>query len=122
MLMLRAKKLPGISPRAWEHPTDKAALSVLKQIKGLDELVKMLLGGTTERSIRLLHVANCVKVTSTQFPRIKVLLDRVVDVMDWPYTPEVFVAQQPLLQCRRVRGEDPFHRPEQRAPEIPERG
>jgi Zn-dependent protease with chaperone function len=108
MLMLRAKKLPGISPRAWEHPTDKAALSVLKQIKGLDELVKMLLGGTTERSIRLLHVANCVKVTSTQFPRIKVLLDRVVDVMDWPYTPEVFVANSPFFNAGAFGVKTPF--------------
>jgi Zn-dependent protease with chaperone function len=108
MLMLRAKKLPGISPRAWEHPTDKAALGALKKLKGLDELLKMLLGGTTERSIRLLHVANCVKVTPTQFHRVKVLLDRVVDIMDWPDTPEVFVANSPFFNAGVYGVRDPF--------------
>ncbi len=99
MLVSRAKKLTGISPRAWEHPADKAALSTLRQMKGLDELVKMLVGGTTDRSIRLLHVSCCVKVTPTQFHRVKVLLDRAVDILDWPTTPDVFVANNPFFNA-----------------------
>jgi hypothetical protein len=61
MFVQHTKKLYGISPRAWEHEADKAALSALRKLAGLDELLKMLLGGTMERSIRLLYVSSCVK-------------------------------------------------------------
>jgi Zn-dependent protease with chaperone function len=108
MLTQRAKKLTGISSRAWEHPADRAALSALRQVKGLDELVTMLMGGTTERSIRLLHVSCCVKVTPTQFHRVKVLLDKVIDVMDWPTTPDVFVANNPFFNAGVYGVRTPF--------------
>ena len=108
MLAQRAKKLTGISSRAWEHPADKAALSALKQVKGLDELMKMLLGGTTERSIRLLHVSCCVKVTPTQFHRVKVLLDKIIEIMDWPTTPDVFVTNNPFFSAGVYGVKTPF--------------
>jgi len=108
MLAQRARKLSGISPSAWEHPADKAALSALQQVKGLDELLKMLFGGTMERSIRLLHISCCVKVTQTQFHRVKVLLDRVIDVMDWPTTPDVFIANNPFFNAGAIGVRAPF--------------
>ncbi len=108
MLAQRARKLSGISPSAWEHPADKAALSALKQVKGLDELLKMLFGGTMERSIRLLHISCCVKVTQAQFHRVKVLLDRVIDVMDWPTTPDVFIANNPFFNAGAIGVRAPF--------------
>jgi Zn-dependent protease with chaperone function len=108
MLMQRARKLTGISPRSWEHPADRAALSVLERTGGLDEIIAMIVGGTTERSIRLLHVSGSVKVTHGQFPRIKQLLDRVVDVMDWPYTPDVFVTNSPFFNAGVVGVKEPF--------------
>jgi Zn-dependent protease with chaperone function len=108
MLAQRAKKLTGISSRAWEHPADKAALGALKQLKGLHELITMLMGGTTEKSIRLLHVSCCVKVTATQFHRVKVLLDKAVDIMDWPAIPEVFVANNPFFNAGVYGVKSPF--------------
>jgi Zn-dependent protease with chaperone function len=108
MLMHRAKKLPGISPSSWEHPADKAALSMLKRIAGLDELVKMFVGGTTERAIRLLHIAGSVKVTENQFTRVKNALDRVVDILDWPVAPTVFVANNPFFNAGVYGVREPF--------------
>jgi len=99
MLMHRARKLPGISPASWEHPADRAALGLLRRVPGLDEMVKMLVGGTTERGIRLLHVSCSVKVTDTQFPRVKHLLDRVVDILDWSPVPAAFVSNSPFFNA-----------------------
>ena len=106
--MHRAKKLPGISPSSWEHPADKAALSMLKRVPGLDELVKMFVGGTTERAIRLLHIAGSVKVTENQFTRVKNTLDRVVDILDWPAVPTVFVANNPFFNAGVYGVREPF--------------
>lgn len=108
MLMHRAKKLPGISPSSWEHPADKAALGVLRRTVGLDEVVKMLVGGTTERAIRLLHVSSSVKVTENQFTRVKNVLDRVIDILDWPSAPSVFVANNPFLNAGVYGVREPF--------------
>jgi Zn-dependent protease with chaperone function len=106
--MHRVRKLPGISPSSWEHPADKAALSMLKRIAGLDELVKMFVGGTTERAIRLLHVAGSVKVTENQFSRVKNILDRVVDTLDWPAAPTVFVSNNPFFNAGAYGVREPF--------------
>ncbi len=108
MLAQRARKLVGISPRAWEHPADRAALQALHQLSGFDQLLKTLVGGTTERSIRLLHLSSCVKVTPSQFHRVRVLLERVVDVMDWPDLPDVFVANNPFFNAGVYGVSTPF--------------
>jgi Zn-dependent protease with chaperone function len=107
-LMHRAKKLPGISPSSWEHPADKAALGVLRRTGGLEEIVKMLVGGTTERAIRLLHVSSAVKVTDNQFSRVKHILDRVIDILDWPSAPAVFVSNNPFFNAGVYGVREPF--------------
>jgi Zn-dependent protease with chaperone function len=106
--MHRARKLSGISPTSWEHPADKAALGVLRRTVGLDELVKMLVGGTTERAIRLLHVSGSVKVTENQFPRVKHILTRVIDILDWPSEPTVFVTNNPFFNAGVYGVREPF--------------
>lgn len=106
--MHRAKKLQGISPASWEHPADRAALGVLRRTPGLDEVVKMLVGGTTERAIRLLHVSSSVKVTDSQFPRVKHILDRVLDVLDWPSAPSAFVTNNPFFNAGVYGVKEPF--------------
>ena len=100
--------MAGISPTAWEHPADKAALALLRRTGGLGDLVGMLVGGTTERSIRLIHVANSVKVTPTQFPRVKHMVDRGADILDAPSTPDVFVANSPFFNAGAYGVKEPF--------------
>ena len=106
--MKSPRKLPGVSPRSWEHPADRAALGVLERTGGLQEVIRMIVGGTTERSLRLLHVGGTVKVTATQFPKVKQMLDQVVDVMDWPTTPDVFVANNPFFNAGVLGVKEPF--------------
>jgi hypothetical protein len=43
----------NISPQAWEHPADKAALNALKQLKGFDQLFKYYISVTNEREEKL---------------------------------------------------------------------
>jgi hypothetical protein len=83
-------------------------MSVLKQAGGLEELIKMIVGGTTEKGIRLLHVSGAVKVTENQFPKVKQCLGRVVDVMDWPSTPDVFVTNNPFFNAGVIGVREPF--------------
>lgn len=108
MLAIRAKKLYDIDPRTWEHPADRAALAALRQIKGFDEVSKFIFGQTTERAIKLLHISSAIRVTQNQFPRIHAMVDRVVDVFDWPYRPDVFVTQSPFFNAGVYGVKEPF--------------
>ncbi|MFT7625435.1 MAG: hypothetical protein ACI9WU_004626, partial [Myxococcota bacterium] len=51
------RRFPGISARAWEHPTDRAATVALRKLPGLDTLIRKFVGFVGERSLRLLTLA-----------------------------------------------------------------
>jgi Zn-dependent protease with chaperone function len=105
---MNGKKLISISPRNWEHPSDKLALTALKKIGGLDELVKRIVGATTERSLRLMHLASAVKTTDTQFHRVHSSMTKACEILDAPRRPEVFVTQSPFFNASVLGAEDPF--------------
>ena len=107
MLIKRIKKLYGIDPASWEHPADKAALSALKQLKGLDELVKLLVSATTERSLKLMVLSSSVKVSQNQYPKLHNILNNIVDTFDWPYTPGLFVTQSPFWNAGTMGVKEP---------------
>jgi len=74
--------LDQISSRAWEHPADRAALNSLKKVPGLNKLLSMLFGATSERSLRLMYLASAVRVSDKQFLRVKLLFDEVCKTFD----------------------------------------
>ncbi len=108
MLAKRMRKLYDIDPKSWEHPADKAALSALKQLKGLDELIKMLVSATTERSMELMHLGSSMKVSANQYPRLNRMLDEIVDTFDWPYKPTMFITQSPFFNAHTFGVKKPF--------------
>jgi Zn-dependent protease with chaperone function len=108
MLAKRIRKLYGIDPKSWEHPADKAALSTLKQLKGLDELIKLLVSATTERSMELMHLGSSMKVSPNQYPRLNRILEEIVDTFEWPYTPTMFITQSPFFNAHTFGVKKPF--------------
>ncbi|TVQ21052.1 MAG: M48 family peptidase [Spirochaetaceae bacterium] len=102
------KPLPNISPRAWEHPADRAALTALKQVPGLDDVIRFFLGLTGEKSIRLLFLASAVRVGPAQFPRLDELLTEACRVLDVSDRPELYVTQNPMLNAGAVGVQKPF--------------
>jgi Zn-dependent protease with chaperone function len=108
MLVPYGKKLHAIDPKSWEHPADKAALAALRAVPGLDDIIKFVFGMTSERAIRLLHIASAARVTGEQYPRVFRMLERIVDVFDWPYRPDVFVAQSPFFNAGVYGVDQPF--------------
>jgi Zn-dependent protease with chaperone function len=104
----RRKKLPGISSRAWEHPADRATLAALKKVPGLDAVLQKFVGATTEKSLRLITLASAVRVTDRQFPKVNKLFKEACGILDVPYTPELFVSQNPFLNARAIGVDKPF--------------
>jgi Zn-dependent protease with chaperone function len=105
---MKKTKLKKISPINWEHPADKTALNVLRKLKGFDELVKKVIGVTTEKALRLIHLASSVKVSKTQFARVNFALETACEVFDCPDKPEVYIAQSPFLNAAVLGANHPF--------------
>src|SRR5204862_7590218 len=49
---VEAWKLEGISPRAYQHPADRAASAALSQVPYLDQVVRKLVALGYERALR----------------------------------------------------------------------
>ncbi|AFG36363.1 M48 family metallopeptidase [Spirochaeta africana] len=102
------KILKNISPNAWEHPADRAAMAALKQLPVLEDVIKTLFGGTSERSLRYLFLASAVRSSPTQFERVHRLTTEACNILDAPQVPEVFIAQNPTYNAMAVGFRTPF--------------
>ena len=81
--------LTQISPLAWEHPADRAALNTLRASPAIDDILKKIYGFFGERGVRLLFQANAVRTGPKQFVRLERMLDEVCATLDWPTRPGV---------------------------------
>lgn len=100
--------LTQIAPVAWEHPADRAALQTLRAIPGLDELVRKVMGFLGERGVRQLFTADSVRVNERQRPKLHALYNEVLETLDWPERPDLFVTQTPFVNAMAVGFEKPF--------------
>ena len=101
-------RLAEISPRAYEHPADRAALTALRKVRGFDQMLRWLSGLFAGRTPRLLALASTVRVDGRQFPDIHRLVQDGASVLDLPEVPETFVSSDPFPNARTVGIEHPF--------------
>jgi Zn-dependent protease with chaperone function len=104
----KRKRLPEISSRAWDHPADRATVSALKKVPGLDMILQKFVGSTTEKSLRLITLASAVRVTERQFPKLNRIFGEACNTLDVSVRPELYVSQNPFLNARAVGVDNPF--------------
>jgi Zn-dependent protease with chaperone function len=102
------KYLTDISSKTWEHPADRAALNALRQIPGVDQLLKVLIGATTEKSYRLFMLASTVRTSEKQFPKIHKIFLEACARLDLRKIPELYISQSPFLNAGAIGVNNPF--------------
>lgn len=100
--------LTDISSLTWEHPADRAALNTLRAIPGFQQVVNKIASVFGERGVRHLFTANAVRVGPTQRPDLDALWTEVLQTMDWPTRPQLYVTQTPNVNAGAVGFGDPF--------------
>lgn len=100
--------LEQISPLAWEHPADRAALNTLRAIPAVDDILKRIYGFFGERGVRLVFQANAVRTGPRQFARLDRMMDEVCTTLDWQERPQLFVSQSPEANAGAFGMEHPF--------------
>src|SRR5919205_720670 len=92
-------QLEGISPRAFQHPADRAATAALKQVPYLDRVVRRLIELGYERAMRQAMLGSAVRLGQEQLPRIWVLEREVFHVLDLEDVPDLYLTQFPVANA-----------------------
>jgi Zn-dependent protease with chaperone function len=82
-----------ISPKAYEHPSDRAATAALKSIPLVEALVRKLIEWQYEKAIRQVILGNAIKVGKHQLPDLWTAHQHVCRVLDMPSEYPVYVAR-----------------------------
>src|SRR3954470_19290811 len=92
-------QLEGISPRAFQHPADRAATAALNQVPYLDRVVRRLIELGYERAMRQAMLGSAVRLGQDQLPRIWVLEREVFHVLDLDDVPDLYLTQFPIANA-----------------------
>ncbi|MGC8711701.1 MAG: M48 family metallopeptidase [Leptodesmis sp.] len=104
-------KTPLIGLRAdhFRHPLDLEATANLKQLPGLDVMIRNLLGPLAEQFFYLENIASSVLVGKQQLPDLHNLLLDACQILDLE-PPQLYVRQHPVPNAYTfaMRGKQPF--------------
>ena len=103
-----AFRLEGLSPRAYQHPADRAATAALAAIPKLDEVVGKLVELGYERALRQAYMGSAVRLGERQLPRVWTLHRQVLTALDLEPVPALYVTQYPLANALTFGTADPI--------------
>src|SRR3954467_2958773 len=104
----KAYKLPGISPRAYQHPADRAATAALQRVPYLDDVVRRLIALGYERALRAASLGSSVRLGQEQLPGIWVLHRECFHTLDLEPVPDLYMTQFPLANAATIGSERPI--------------
>lgn len=101
--------LLGLKSDHFRHPLDREATQALKQLPGMDLLVRNLLGPIAEQFFYLENIASSVLVGEKQLPHLHQLLLEACQILDLE-PPQLYVRQHPVPNAYTfaMRGRQPF--------------
>lgn len=92
-------RLPQISPRAYEHPADRAATAALRAIPLLDSVIRRLTEYRYERSFLQMALGNSIQLGPNQLPHIWQCYLAVLDTLDMPQQYPLYITQTPFANA-----------------------
>jgi Zn-dependent protease with chaperone function len=103
-----AWKLDRISPRAYQHPADRAATAALQKVPYLDEVVRRLIALGYERALRAASLGSAVRLGQEQLPAIWVLHRQVFNALDMEPVPDLYLTQYPFANAFTIGSGKPI--------------
>jgi Zn-dependent protease with chaperone function len=100
-------KLEGISPRAYQHPADRAATAALQKVPYLDDVVRKLIALGYERALRAAALGSSVRLGQEQLPHIWVLHRQSFNALDLQDVPDLYLTQFPFANAATIGTDRP---------------
>jgi Zn-dependent protease with chaperone function len=85
------KRFKGLDPLSFQHPADLAAIRKLDKLPGLQRMIRSLSSGYTEKMYRMLNMAENIRVTSNQCPKIYEMFREACAILDIQEMPEIYI-------------------------------
>jgi Zn-dependent protease with chaperone function len=103
-----AYRLTGISPKAYEHPADRAATAALASIPMLDLVVRKLIEFGYERALRQTYLGASVRLGTDQLPDIWTRYQHVLGVLDMPEEYDLYLTAEPVANAMAIGSGKPI--------------
>ena len=101
-------RLHDISPKAYEHPADRAATAALQSIPMLDAVVRRLIEFQYERAFRQILLGSSVKLGPDQLPELWESYERLLATLDMPATYDLYLTQYPIPNAAAIGAKQPM--------------
>jgi Zn-dependent protease with chaperone function len=102
------ERLKDISPKAFQHPADRAATAALQSVPMLDQVVRKLIEMNYERALRQSFLAASVRIGPNQLPDIWALWERTLARLDMNEEYSLYVTQMPLANAYAIGSGKPM--------------
>jgi Zn-dependent protease with chaperone function len=102
------QRLKDISPKAYEHPADRAATAALQSIPMLDVVVRKLIEFGYERALRQIFMAGSLKLGSEQLPQVWASHRAACARLDLPEIPDLYLTQFPITNAAAIGADRPI--------------
>lgn len=101
--------LTGLKADHFRHPLDREATQALKQLPGLDMVIRNLLAPVAEQYFYLENIASSILVSDRQLPHLNQLLLEACQILDLE-PPQLYIKQHPVPNAYTfaMRGKQPF--------------
>jgi Zn-dependent protease with chaperone function len=103
-----AFKLDRISPRAYQHPGDRAATAALARVPYLDDVVRRLIALGYERALRAVSLGSSVRLGEQQLPHVWVLHRQACNALDIAPAPELYLTAFPIANAATIGTDKPI--------------
>src|SRR5579875_3974477 len=100
--------LKGISPRAFQHPADRAATAALSSIPYLDTVVRKLIELGYERALRQSYLGSSVRLGEDQLGEVWRDHQLAYKTLDMEQVPELYVSQFPMANAMAIGASRPI--------------
>jgi Zn-dependent protease with chaperone function len=86
-------RLTGISPKAYEHPADRAATAALAAVPYLDTVVRKLIELGYERALRQSYLGGAIRLGEDQLREVHTLHRACYVTLDLEEVPDAYIVQ-----------------------------
>ena len=101
------QRLKDISPKAYEHPADRAATAALQQIPMMDTVVRKLIE-FGERSVAQELLAGAVRLGEDQLPDVWASHRAALSRLDIEQIPDLYMWQMPFINAMAIGSKKPI--------------
>jgi Zn-dependent protease with chaperone function len=96
------QRLKDLSPKAYEHPADRAATAALKSIPMLDTVVRKLIELGYERALRQVLLAGSIRIGDDQLPAVWAAHRAALARLDVADVPDLYLTQFPIANAAAI--------------------